>query len=309
MTSIVTIQNVTKRYDKLTALNNVSFKLEGGEIVALIGHNGAGKTTLMKLMLGLIQPSDGRIRITDCDPCGRKGAEIRRQIGFLPENVAFPGAMTGREIISFYSRVKGESVKKSEELLEKVGLTEACGRRVATYSKGMRQRLGLAQALIGHPRLLLLDEPTSGLDPTLRRDFYAMLEEFRRQGVAIILSSHALDEIENKADRFALIGHGCLLACDRLHQLLHRTALPVRISLQVTTCTTQRVLDAIEGTASVEQRTPDRLILQCSHSEKVHVLRKIVQLDEIVRDIEIKQPGLEALYRDLLTQQDREEVK
>lgn len=306
MTSVVTVKGVSKHYNDFRALSDISFQLKRGEIVALIGHNGAGKTTLMKTMLGLIHPSQGEILINDQNPSGKRGADVRREIGFLPENIAFSGAMTGREVLAFYSRIKGEPVKKSLQLLEKVGLAEAGSRRVSTYSKGMRQRLGLAQALIGHPQLLLLDEPTTGLDPALRREFYTMLEELRSQGVGVILSSHALDEIENKADRFVLIAKGRLLACDTLADLLVKTGLPVQISLQVATCTTQKVVNAVEGLAHIDARTPDRLRLNCPHQEKVNILRKIVDLGDLVKDVEIHQPGLEAIYRSLQANPSRE---
>ncbi|WP_417781972.1 ABC transporter ATP-binding protein [Terasakiella pusilla] len=308
MTSVVNVKNVSKQYKGFSALSDISFQLKRGEIVALVGHNGAGKTTLMKLMLGLIQPSQGEVCINGQNPSGARGADVRREIGFLPENIAFSGAMTGLEVMAFYSRIKGEPAKKSASLLERVGLADAGARRVSTYSKGMRQRLGLAQALIGHPQLLLLDEPTTGLDPALRREFYTMLEELRSQGVAVILSSHALDEIESKADRFVLISKGRLLACDHLADLLVKTGLPVQISVQVATCTTQQVITAVEGCADVDHRTEDRLRLNCPQRDKVTLLRKIVDLGDLVRDVEINQPGLEAIYRSLQAHQGREEL-
>src|SRR5690606_11788785 len=161
---------------------------------ALVGHNGAGKTTLIKLLLGLIRPSEGSVRIAGIDPAGNRGAEARRAIGFLPESVAFHGAMTGNELIAFYARLKGapcsrnaglvagyarvmgEPCSRSAGLRGRVGMARAANRRVATYSKGMRQRLGIAQALIGEPRLMLFDEPTSGLDPASRTEVYRMID-------------------------------------------------------------------------------------------------------------------------------------
>ncbi|HEX6959408.1 MAG TPA: ABC transporter ATP-binding protein [Ferrovibrio sp.] len=303
MTAIVAIDAVAKRYGKVEALRDVGFELEAGKVMALVGHNGAGKTTLMKLMLGLIVPSAGSVRILGQDPAGRRGAAVRRAIGFLPESVAFPGAMSGREIMAFYCRLKGEAPAAGNALLERVGLGEAIDRRVSTYSKGMRQRLGLAQAMIGRPRLLLLDEPTTGLDPALRQEFYAMLDTLRADGVAILLSSHALAEIETKADAFALIGRGRLLACDDLPALQHSVALALRITVRVTPCTTGRVLEAVSGRAEIEARAPDRLLLLCDAAAKVDLLGRIAQLGDIVRDIETERPNLDAIYRALLARQ------
>src|SRR5690606_37618062 len=147
----VDIRDVSKRYGRVEAVRNVTFALPPGETVALVGHNGAGKTTLIKLMLGLIHPSAGTITVLDENPAAGESA-TRRRLGYLPENVSFNAALTGRELLSFYARLKGEAPKRAMPLLEQVGLAAAADRRGGTYSKGMRQRLGLAQALIGEPR-------------------------------------------------------------------------------------------------------------------------------------------------------------
>ena len=307
MTVVASARGVAKRYGDITALGGISVDVRAGETVALVGHNGAGKTTLIKLLLGLIEPSEGEVRIAGENPAGRHGAAVRRRIGFLPESVAFPGAMTGREIIAFFCRLKGESPAASLPLLERVGLGEAAKRRIATYSKGMRQRLGVAQAMIGRPELLLLDEPTSGLDPALRRDFFRMLQELRAQGCAVVLSSHALAEIEDKAERFALLGHGRMLACESFPALLAAAAMPVRVAVRVETCTTGRVVEAVAATAQVEGRRTDRLVLRCPADAKLELLRRVGGLGGIVRDIEIERPGLEAIYHTMLARQEEEE--
>jgi len=143
--SIVNIGEVTKVYKGHTAISGVSLEIPAGRCVALIGHNGAGKTTLMKLILGLTKPTSGSIEVLGFDPASG-GKAFRQQIGFLPENVAFHDEMTGTDTLAFYARLKGGGAKTVPQLLERVGLTNAAGRRVKTYSKGMRQRLGLAQA-------------------------------------------------------------------------------------------------------------------------------------------------------------------
>jgi Cu-processing system ATP-binding protein len=173
--STVEIRSLTKHYGAIEAVRDVSFDLHAGEIIALVGHNGAGKTTLLKLMLGLVRPSTGTIRVLGEDPAAGEFA-ARRRLGYLPENVSFNAALTGREVLSFYARLKEQPVAQALSLLDQVGLGVASQRRVGTYSKGMRQRLGLAQALIGEPQVLLLDEPTTGLDPALRLEFYEIVE-------------------------------------------------------------------------------------------------------------------------------------
>ena len=207
MTAIVEIERASKRYGTIDAVRDVSLALEPGETVALVGHNGAGKTTLLKLMLGLARPSAGTIRVLGEDPAAGEFA-ARRRLGYLPESVSFNAALTAREILSFYARLKDEPVAKTLALLDRVGLARAAARRVGTYSKGMRQRLGLAQALIGDPKLLLLDEPTTGLDPALRLEFYEIVEELRARGATVVLSSHALTELEERARRVVIMSEG-----------------------------------------------------------------------------------------------------
>nr|HRO15743.1 ABC transporter ATP-binding protein [Paracoccus sp. (in: a-proteobacteria)] len=187
--SSLTLSRLTRRFGAVAALQDVSFSVEPGERVALLGHNGAGKSTLMKIVLGLIPATSGTVEVLGAAP--GSGA-ARLGTAYLPENVAFHPALTGREQIRTYLALRGASAAQAGELLERVGLADAADRRIGTYSKGMRQRIGLAQALIGQPRLLVLDEPTSGLDPVSRREFYALLDGLAAEGAAILLSSHAL---------------------------------------------------------------------------------------------------------------------
>jgi Cu-processing system ATP-binding protein len=219
MTGTVEIRNVVKCFGKVEAVRDVSFSLPEGETVALVGHNGAGKTTLMKLMLGLIRPTSGSIAVLGDDPAAGQ-FEARRRLGYLPENVSFNAALTWTRDAGVLRAPQAESAKACRPLLERVGLTHAANRRVGTYSKGMRQRLGLAQALLGEPRLLLLDEPTTGLDPALRQSFYEIVEELRGRGATVLLSSHALTELEERAGRVVIMNRGIKVADGTLDQLV-----------------------------------------------------------------------------------------
>ena len=162
--TVISVTSVVKNYGDKTVLRDVDLSVRSGERMVLIGHNGAGKTTLMKLMLGLTQPAAGQVRVLGNNPLTAAAVQ-RRGIGYLPESVAFHSAMKGREVLAFYARLKGVAAAECHSIMVQVGLDQAADRRVSTYSKGMRQRLGLAQAMLGSPRLLFLDEPTSGLDP------------------------------------------------------------------------------------------------------------------------------------------------
>lgn len=292
-------RQVTKRYREVLAVENVSLRLQAGETTALVGHNGAGKTTLIKLLLGLVRPSAGSVSIDGANPAGRRGVRARHSIGFLPENVAFHGAMTGRELMAFYARLKGAAARRNDELLARVGIADAARRRVATYSKGMRQRLGIAQALIGEPRLLLFDEPTSGLDPQSRQDVYETIDRLRAEGATVLVSTHALAEIENRVDRVAIMHRGRLLAAGTLAELREGVRADVRIRAKVKPGTRAKVLAAVAAhTRSVEsvERT---LTLHVSAEAKMPALHALAQCGEQIEDIDIVMPGLESLYNHL----------
>ena len=233
MTVTVTTAGVSKRYGAVQAVKDVSFTLNAGETIALVGHNGAGKTTLIKLMLGLIRPTTGTISVLGEDPA-RGDFHVRQRLGYLPESVSFHMALTGRETLAFYARLKRVTLSSADALFERVGLAqEAADRPVRTYSKGMRQRLGLAQALLGNPRVLLLDEPTSGLDPALRRNFYELITDLRAAGATVLLSSHALTELEDRADRVIIVDRGIKIADGTLDELRGIARLPTRIGVRL----------------------------------------------------------------------------
>ncbi|WP_018237689.1 ABC transporter ATP-binding protein [Ensifer sp. BR816] len=233
MNETVKMAGVSKRYGNATVVRDVSLGLHAGETIALVGHNGAGKTTLIKLMLGLIRPTDGLVRVLGENPATGDFV-VRQRLGYLPESVSFNMALSGRETLRFYARLKRVDIAAAEELFERVGLAaEAVDRPVRTYSKGMRQRLGLAQALLGTPRVLLLDEPTSGLDPALRRSFYDLITELRGKGTTVLLSSHALTELEGRTDRVIIVNNGVAIADGTLDDLRRIARLPTRISVKL----------------------------------------------------------------------------
>lgn len=214
--SLVEIDGATLRYGALTALSGLDLRLEPGEVLGLLGHNGAGKTTTIKLVLGLLAPSEGRVRVLGHDA---RSLEARRQLGYLPENVTFYPQLSGAETLRHFARLKGVAPAEAARLLEQVGLGHAARRRLKTYSKGMRQRLGLAQALLGEPRLLLLDEPTVGLDPLATVELYQLLDRLRGQGTGIVLCSHVLPGVETHIDRAAILAGGRLQVAGSLAEL------------------------------------------------------------------------------------------
>jgi ABC-2 type transport system ATP-binding protein len=198
------VRGLAKRYGSIEALRGVDLEVGDGELVGLLGPNGAGKSTLTKIACGLVRASAGRAEVGGA-PAG--STEARRRLGYLAELFRFPGWTSADELLLLHQRLAGSTGGERErtELLELVGLDEARTRRVEAMSKGMQQRLGIAQALVGSPRLLLLDEPTSALDPVGRRVVRTLLEELRSRGVSVLLNSHLLSEVELVCDRVAIL--------------------------------------------------------------------------------------------------------
>jgi ABC-2 type transport system ATP-binding protein len=198
------VRGLAKRYGRVEALGGVDLDVAEGELVGLLGPNGAGKSTLTKIACGLVRPSSGSVAVAGA-PAGSLAA--RRRLGYLAELFRFPGWASADELLLLHQRLAGSDGGAAErtELLELVGLAEARSRRVEAMSKGMQQRLGIAQALVGSPRVLLLDEPTSALDPVGRRVVRTLLEELRRRGVSVLLNSHLLSEIELVCDRVVIL--------------------------------------------------------------------------------------------------------
>ncbi|GAA6206773.1 ABC transporter ATP-binding protein [Cognatishimia sp. WU-CL00825] len=287
--SILDLSNLTKRFGKQTALHNVDLSLAPGERVALLGHNGAGKSTMMKLILGLIPSTSGQISIDGHAP----GSSAARAItAYLPENVAFHPALTGREQIRHFLRLRGRAASEADLLLEKVGLAEAARRRVGTYSKGMRQRVGLAQALIGNPRLMILDEPTSGLDPVSRHEFYTLLDELASQGTAILMSSHALSEIELRSDSITILSQGRKVAEGTLESLRTQAALPLTVHLYPN----QNCLSQVAAAFPEAQDVDGVFTLTCAPNAKLEILTRITAVRDTLRDFDFQPASLDDVY-------------
>jgi ABC-2 type transport system ATP-binding protein len=208
---IFSAQGLAKRYGKIDALGGVDVAVDAGELVGLLGPNGAGKSTLVKIAVGLVRPSSGTATVCGA-PAG--SAAARASLGYLAELFRFPGWYSADELLALHQRLARSEGGKRErgELLELVGLSDARDRRVEAMSKGMQQRLGIAQALIGSPKVLFLDEPTSALDPAGRRTVRRLLEQLKERGVGVLLNSHLLSEIELVCDRVAILLDGCVVA-------------------------------------------------------------------------------------------------
>jgi ABC-2 type transport system ATP-binding protein len=271
VTAALEVNGLAKRYGATQALRGIDLTVGEGELVGLLGPNGAGKSTLVKSACGLVRPSSGSVRVCGA-PAGSPPA--RRVLGYLAELFRFPGWASADELLRLHQRLAGSAGGAGEraELLALVGLSDAADRRVEAMSKGMQQRLGIAQALVGGPRLLLLDEPTSALDPAGRRVVREMLEELRRRGVAVLLNTHLLSEVERVCDRVAIIDRGELLAAGRPDEL----ARPHGVEVETAT-----------GTQRFDGATRD---------EVPAIVERLVAAGERIYDVRLVRSTLEDAY-------------
>lgn len=264
---VVEIEGLTKDYDvgplltkKRRALDHLILSVDEGEVFGLIGPNGAGKTTTLKLLMGLIFPTEGTARIL-----GRQidDSTVKAEIGYLPENPYFYDYLTGRELLDYFGRLFGMSRSgrkdRIDELLRRVDLTAAADVQLRKYSKGMVQRLGIAQALFNRPKLVFLDEPMSGLDPMGRRDMTVLIQELEEEGVTVLFSSHILPDVEALCDRVAILNRGRLVREGKLSDILDLTLHAIEVVVANVSKSLEREL---EGMAQKVHRVGDALTVE-----------------------------------------------
>jgi ABC-2 type transport system ATP-binding protein len=218
---MIELKNVTKRYDSLTAVDNVSFSVKAGEYFALLGPNGAGKTTIVKMLLDFTRPTSGSLALSGIPSTH---AECRTSIGYLAENHHIPSCLSGWQYLLRCAELldisRSDAMDRCRRIVELIGMQGREFTKVATYSKGMIQRFGLGAALMGDPKLLILDEPTAGLDPIGIREIRQLLESLKDQGMTIFLNSHLLSEVEKICDTAAIINRGKLLVKDAISAIV-----------------------------------------------------------------------------------------
>ncbi len=220
---IIELHELTKNYGKFTAVDHVNLSVQKGEIFGILGPNGAGKSTTILMMLGLTDPTSGTVQVCGINPT-RHPIQVREKVGYLPEDVGFYDDMTGIENLLYTARLnrisEAEARTKAEELLERVGLPVDTQKKAGKYSRGMRQRLGLADVLIKQPEVIILDEPTSGIDPAGVQEFMSLIRQLREEnGLTVLFSSHHLDQVQQICDRVGLFGGGKLLAEVNVNEL------------------------------------------------------------------------------------------
>ncbi len=291
--------DLAKRYGGLTALAGLSMSIPRGDVFGFLGPNGAGKTTAVKLLLGLARPSSGEARLLGA-PLSDTNAhrEARRRVGYLPELFRYQGWLTGREVLGVHAELLGLARDRwggeIDRVLEVAGLSERSGSRVATYSKGMQQRLGLACALLGRPELVMLDEPTSALDPVGRHDVREIIRTLKSEGMTVFLNSHLLSEVEQVCDRVAIVDHGRVVASGTFAELLAGDTVRLRVT---------SLGDADLSRFGRSDREGDWLTVRGIAADRIpDLVAEIVRLGGRVHAVQPTHESLEDRFLDLLSE-------
>lgn len=249
-------------------LRGVDLRVEAGEAFGFLGPNGAGKTTTIKAILGLLEPHSGRISLFDAPP---SDPSARARVGFMPEHAYFPEHLSGRELVIHHGRLSGldkaSATRRADELLERVGLRDAGEQHLRTYSKGMLQRVGLAQALVGDPDLVVLDEPMSGLDPVGRYEIREILSGLRAAGKTVFFSTHILPDVEALCDRVGIVVAGQTRQQGRLSELLQDTVARVEISLEANTALSEELTGALNKHGCRIQQRGEAQVIEAADAQ------------------------------------------
>lgn len=305
MGEIIKTQHLCKSYGEIRAVDDLNLSIREGEVFGLLGPNGAGKTTTTLMLLGLTEPTSGSVEIDGLDGT-RQALSVKRIVGYLPDNVGFYPEMTGRENLRFTGELNGLSGELLEErvsrLLERVGMTYAADRKVKTYSRGMRQRLGIADVLMKDPKIIIMDEPTLGIDPEGMRELIALIRELSvKDGKTILISSHQLYQIQQICDRVGIFVKGRLIACGTLKELAEQLMQEghYEIELNIKPCDLMFIgkMRSIDGVKSVVKTGEDSLKIEAVRDVRTDVLKKIMDGGYALERFLTSSSELDEIYR------------
>ena len=298
--NVIEVQGLTKRYDGVAVVNGISFSVARGEIFGLLGPNGAGKTTTILMLLGLSEISDGQARVLGHDPM-REPLQVKRQVGYLPDQVGFYDNLTAADNLRYTARLMGldraEREEKIHASLGHVGLADVTDKRVATFSRGMRQRLGLAEILMKDAQIAILDEPTSALDPQATVELLSIIRELKHRGVSVLLSSHLLERVQSVCDRVALFNQGNIALIGTVPEL-GRQVLGggFRVEVEAQGQGLVERIAAIPGVQRVEAAGADRLLLFAERDVRPEAAAAVVAAGGRLLRLSVEEPSLEAIY-------------
>jgi ABC-2 type transport system ATP-binding protein len=298
--SVITAQGLTKRYGRANAVDAISFAIRKGEVFGLLGPNGAGKTTTILMMLGLTEISSGQVSVLGFDPA-RAPLQVKRHVGYLPDSVGFYDQLTAVENLAYTAKLMGLSLKERTEriadALARVRLSEVANKRVATFSRGMRQRLGLAEIIVKRAEIAILDEPTSGLDPQATIEFLELIAELKRGGTTVLLSSHLLDQVQRICDRVALFQAGRIVMMGSVAELAVQVlGAGFVVEVEAEGDGIARKLSTIPGVTRVETLSADRYRMTADRDVRPDAARAVVAVGGALKRLSVDEPSLEAIY-------------
>jgi ABC-2 type transport system ATP-binding protein len=299
---VIETVNLTKKYDGFTAVNNLNLRVEKGEVFGLLGPNGAGKTTTILMLLGLTDPTSGKVTVLGMDPT-RKTLSVKSKVGYIPDTVGFYDELTAKENLIYIAKLNGLSgstaYQRIDEVLARVGLADVADQRVGTYSRGMRQRLGVADVLIKQPQLIIMDEPTQGLDPERAREFLHMIRSLKEEGITILLSSHLLHQVQIVCDRVGLFHRGRMVLEGTVSELAKKVlgrAYRVVLEAQGSPQDILEALEKVPGQAGVRHLEGTRYEVEAESDIRPEVARAVVQSGANLLGLEVEAQSLDEIY-------------
>jgi ABC-2 type transport system ATP-binding protein len=292
-------EGLTKRYGATLAVDHINLDVRSGEIVGILGPNGSGKTTTILMLLGLTDPTEGRAEVAGFDPL-REPLEVKRRVGYLPDSVGFYDGLSARDNLAYTGRLAGlprdEIDKRFTEALARVGLPDVGRERVGSFSRGMRQRLGLAEVLMKQPSIAILDEPTATLDPHSTQEFLGMIRSLKDDGTAVLLSSHHLDQVQSVCDRVALFNLGRIALSGSVTDLAHQVLGGGHvIDVEVRGEGVGDQLAAIPGVVRVQVRGPELYRVDSDRDLRAEIARVLAPRCELL-GIRFAEPSLNEVY-------------
>ena len=296
---VIRAEGLTKRYATTLAVDHVDIEVHSGEIVGILGPNGSGKTTTILMLLGLTEPTEGRAEVAGFDPL-REPLEVKRRVGYLPDSVGFYDGLSARDNLAYTGRLAGLSRREIDErfaeAIARVGLPDVGRERVATFSRGMRQRLGLAEILMKRPSIAILDEPTATLDPHSTQEFLGMIRRLKTDGTAVLLSSHHLDQVQSVCDRVALFNLGRIALSGSVTDLAQRVLGGGHvIDVEVRGDGVRDRLVGMPGVVRVQVLGPELYRIDCEGDLRTEIARLLAPTSELT-GIRFAEPSLNEVY-------------
>ncbi|GAB4575209.1 MAG: ABC transporter ATP-binding protein [Anaerolineae bacterium] len=299
--TVIETQGLTKKYSDFVAVDNLNLKVKKGEVYGLLGPNGSGKTTTILMLLGLTEPTAGQVRVLGFDPA-RQPLSVKSRVGYLPDSVGFYEHLTAYENLAYIAQLNGlprqEATRRIDEALERMGLSDVRNHPVKTFSRGMRQRLGVAELLLKRPEIIIMDEPTLGLDPEAAHMFLKIIRELADDGITILLSSHLLHQVQEVCDRVGLYHKGRIVLEGTVEELAQRVlggAYRVKLQVDEFTPTLAEALQRLPGVNELRQM-PDQFILEATEDIRPAAADAIIQHGGKLRALDIDTPSLDEIY-------------